>query len=143
MKGGEVYDIEDLFKNGTNSRSCPYFATKNAVKWAEIILMPYTYITDMWIREDHKELLKNSVVIFDEAHNIPSTAENGSSFSMSILNVESALEEIRLFEKLKEKSRDNTKIRMSLVSMEQILQITQVLNYIKRIFTDKQNELMR
>ena len=121
MKGGEVYDIEDLYKTGQNLRSCPYFATKNAVKWAEIILMPYTYITDMWIREDHKELLKGSVVIFDEAHNIPSTAERGSSFSMTILNLEGALEEIKLFEKLKEKSKGNPKITMNLVTMQHIL----------------------
>lgn len=45
--------------------------------------MPYTYIFDFRYRENHKNMMQNSILIFDEAHNIQKASEQGSSLSIS------------------------------------------------------------
>jgi regulator of telomere elongation helicase 1 len=49
---------------------------------ADVIFMPYNYLIDEKIRENFEINYKNSVVIFDEAHNIASLAEDVSSFEL-------------------------------------------------------------
>ena len=45
--------------------------------------MPYNYVLDFRAREGNGYLLKNSILLFDEAHNIESAAEEGASISLS------------------------------------------------------------
>ena len=52
---------------------CPYFATRQALEDADLIFSPYNYLVDPLIREAMKINLENSIVVFDEAHNIQVT----------------------------------------------------------------------
>jgi len=48
---------------------------------ADLILMPYNYMLDESMRPNSNTLsFKNSVIIFDEAHNVPKCAEDAASF---------------------------------------------------------------
>jgi len=48
--------------------------SRDGVKQAEIIFMPYNYLVDPEIRAVMRVPLKNSIIIFDEAHNIEGLA---------------------------------------------------------------------
>ena len=50
---------------------CPYYAMKDSVKGADVVLMPYIYLLDEDIRKNLDIDFENSVLIFDEGHNIP------------------------------------------------------------------------
>ena len=44
--------------------------------------MPFNYLLDWSLLENNNLNLKNSVIIFDEAHNVDSLAEEGSSLEI-------------------------------------------------------------
>jgi regulator of telomere elongation helicase 1 len=44
--------------------------------------MPYNYLIDEKIQENFEIEYANSIIIFDEAHNVASTAEDVSSFEL-------------------------------------------------------------
>ena len=50
---------------------CPYYAMKDRVKGADVVFMPYIYLLDEDIRKNLEIDFENSVLIFDEGHNIP------------------------------------------------------------------------
>lgn len=101
IKAGKHYDIEDLVKKGKSMNCCPYYSTRDASKTVQIVLMPYNYITDMWMIDDYKEMLNGSIVVIDEAHNIAQVAESGSSFSLTLVHLNEALKETEDFRQLK------------------------------------------
>ena len=78
-----VWDIEDLVKMGRKKESCPYFASRTMLSDAAIVLCPYNYILDSLIRSKMDVKIENSVVIFDEAHNICDVARSIASFDVS------------------------------------------------------------
>ena len=65
-------DIEELHKQAQSHMFCPYYASKDRVGAADVIFMPYNYLIDDKIRDGYGIDYANSVIIFDEAHNVPS-----------------------------------------------------------------------
>ncbi|CAD8076131.1 unnamed protein product [Paramecium primaurelia] len=67
----DVYSLNDLRKNGAFSIQCPYFTAREMVKKANIVVYNYLYLIDPGISSLlSKDQIKESVVVFDEAHNI-------------------------------------------------------------------------
>ena len=79
----DIWDIEDLVKLGRKKESCPYFASRAMMSEASIVLCPYNYILDSMIRSKMDVKIENSIVIFDEAHNICDVARSIASFDIS------------------------------------------------------------
>jgi chromosome transmission fidelity protein 1 len=73
---GKIADLEEIKAIGKSESFCPYFYEKHCKNKANLILMPYTYLLDEKSSEDIGSLLQNSVVIFDEGHNIPNACES-------------------------------------------------------------------
>jgi len=48
-----VVDIEDLVTSGKKGRFCPFFMSRELVKNADIVFMPYNYLLDPKIRSSH------------------------------------------------------------------------------------------
>ncbi|ELK04422.1 Regulator of telomere elongation helicase 1 [Pteropus alecto] len=71
-----ILDIEDLVKSGNKHRLCPYYLARNLKQQADIVFMPYNYLLDAKSRRAHSIDLKGTVVIFDEAHNVPPAPRN-------------------------------------------------------------------
>ena len=66
-----IYNIDDLKDLGRKQGYCPYFVARRAISYSNIIVYSYYYLLDPKIAElVSKELTRNSVVVFDEAHNI-------------------------------------------------------------------------
>ena len=63
-------DIEEIHKIALSNEYCPYYASKERAQYADLIFMPYNYLIDEKIRENFDIDFSNSIIIFDEAHNI-------------------------------------------------------------------------
>jgi Rad3-related DNA helicase len=66
----KILDIEDLVKYGKEISACPYFLSKDSQDLAEIIFLPYNYLVDTAARKSQGVDLRNSVILFDEGHNL-------------------------------------------------------------------------
>lgn len=91
-----VWDIEDLVVKGQQVRTCPFFAAKDIAQTADVIFCPYTYLIDRWTREASGINLTNSIVIFDEAHNLEDQCREAASFVVSDKLLLSAIAMIEL-----------------------------------------------
>lgn len=76
-----IADIEDLKEFGRSHVVCPYYFTKCTFKSADVVLCPYSFIVVPEIRKAARISLKNNVVVFDEAHNIPGLGRASMSWS--------------------------------------------------------------
>ena len=65
-----IIDIEDILSSGISSQCCPYYLDRYLVQPAAFIATPYNSILDKATREAYGIELENSIIIFDEAHNI-------------------------------------------------------------------------
>ncbi|ORX33827.1 hypothetical protein BD324DRAFT_643783 [Kockovaella imperatae] len=68
-----VKDIEDLVVAGKQSHVCPYYATRRAVKQAQIVTLPYNLLLQKSAREALEIDLTDQIVVIDEAHNLIDT----------------------------------------------------------------------
>lgn len=64
----EIGDIEDLVKKGKKKKCCPYFATKELQKNADMVFLPYNYLLDQRIRKTQDIELHVSFSIICEHH---------------------------------------------------------------------------
>lgn len=61
-------DIEDLVTEGRKVGVCPYYATRKAVKQAQLVTLPYNLLLQKNAREALGINLENQIVVIDEAH---------------------------------------------------------------------------
>ncbi|KAH8862277.1 General transcription and DNA repair factor IIH helicase subunit XPD [Schistosoma japonicum] len=84
-----IYSMADIKAYAKKHNYCPYFLTRYAISHANIIVYSYFYLLDPKIANVvSRELPKNSVIVFDEAHNI----DNVCIESMSCLITRRSLE---------------------------------------------------
>lgn len=66
-----IYSLDDLRTFGKEKRWCPYFMTRHLIHHASILVYNYQYMLDPKVANIvSKELEAESIVVFDEAHNI-------------------------------------------------------------------------
>jgi regulator of telomere elongation helicase 1 len=92
--GWEIFDIEDLHAIAKDLTVCPYYLQKARIADADIILMPYNYLLDAKIRSQYAINFEESIIIFDEAHNIEKVWEEISSFEISINSLSEVINEL-------------------------------------------------
>ena len=88
-KYNNLVDIEDLFKEGKAKNFCPYFYNIRKTKLhSNLTFMTYNYLLNPKIKNKLELFEEDTVVIFDEAHNICNTIENIYSYKISKLDIE-------------------------------------------------------
>ncbi len=98
-----IYDIEDLQAFGLRTKSCPFYCSRELIPHADVLLMPYNYLLDSKVRAQCTNIqYTNSVVIFDEAHNVQRVSEDASSFEVSVAELKKCVEEVRQLQKIKQ-----------------------------------------
>lgn len=66
-----IFDLEELKKWGSVKGWCPYFLTRRAINHANVLVFNYQYLLDPKIAKMvSAELEAESIIVFDEAHNI-------------------------------------------------------------------------
>ncbi|KAF3450771.1 hypothetical protein FNV43_RR06860 [Rhamnella rubrinervis] len=80
--GDEPIDIEDLVNIGKRHGPCPYYVSREIHKAVDILFAPYNYLIDRGYRKSLNLVWKNSVLIFDEAHNLESLCADAASFDL-------------------------------------------------------------
>ena len=87
-------DIEDVAKLGKASHSCSYYASREALAAAEVVVVPYNTLLSPQARQSVGLSIKNALIVIDEAHNIPETLRNISSCQLSLPVAEAALSQL-------------------------------------------------
>lgn len=78
-----VYTLEDLRAFGRDRKWCPYFLARNMIRYANIVVYSYQYLLDPKVANIiSKEMQKECVVVFDEAHNIDNVCIEALSVSI-------------------------------------------------------------
>ena len=86
-----VYDLEHLKKWGKERGWCPYYLTRQAINHANILVFNYQYMLDPKVAKMvSKELESESIIVFDEAHNIDSVCIEALSVTINDRGLEQA-----------------------------------------------------
>jgi DNA excision repair protein ERCC-2 len=86
-----VYDLEELKKWGKSRGWCPYYLTRQAINHANILVFNYQYMLDPKVAKMvSKELEAESIIVFDEAHNIDSVCIEALSVTINERGLEQA-----------------------------------------------------
>ncbi|XP_015933676.1 regulator of telomere elongation helicase 1 homolog [Arachis duranensis] len=80
--GEEPVDIEDLVNIGKSFGPCPYYLSKELHKSVDIVFAPYNYLIDHAYRKSLQLSWSNSILIFDEAHNLEGICADAASFDL-------------------------------------------------------------
>ena len=79
-----AYNLDDLKRFSRSKGICPYFFARHALNQASVIVYSYHYLLDPKIAElVSKDLPRNSVVVFDEAHNIDNICIDSMSVKLN------------------------------------------------------------
>lgn len=86
-----VYDLGELQKWSASKGWCPYYLTRQAINHANILVFNYQYMLDPKVAKMvSKELESESIVVFDEAHNIDSVCIEALSVTINDRGLEQA-----------------------------------------------------
>jgi DNA excision repair protein ERCC-2 len=109
-----VYDLEELQKWGKGRGWCPYYLTRRALNHANILVFNYQYMLDPKVAKMvSKELEAESIVVFDEAHNIDSVCIEALSVTINDRGLEYATRSLgRLTSEVsRQKATDNGRLQ--------------------------------
>lgn len=91
-----VYTLADLRALGRQRRICPYFLARQMVKYANVVVYSYQYLLDPKVASIvSREMQKECVVVFDEAHNIDNVCIEALSVSIRKQTLEGAERNLR------------------------------------------------
>jgi len=86
-----VFSIEDLREYGKKKGWCPYFLARHLINFANVIVFSYQYVIDPKISSlIAAEFKENSILVFDEAHNIDNVCIDALSVNMNRYTLDSS-----------------------------------------------------
>ncbi|XP_073009856.1 general transcription and DNA repair factor IIH helicase subunit XPD [Typha latifolia] len=78
-----VYTLQDLRAFGREKGWCPYFLARQMIRYANVVVYSYQYLLDPKVASIiSKEMQRECVVVFDEAHNIDNVCIEALSVSV-------------------------------------------------------------
>ncbi|KAF2772683.1 DNA repair helicase [Teratosphaeria nubilosa] len=84
----KIRDIEELATVGSKLGICPYYASRPAIAYAEMVTLPYPLLLQKSSRDALGISLKGHVVIIDEAHNLMDAIETIYSAQVTRLQLQ-------------------------------------------------------
>ena len=95
LKAG-VYDLAALRRYGRRKTWCPYFLARRMISLANVVVYSYHYLLDPKVADVvARDLTRNTIVVFDEAHNIDNVCIESLSVDVSEKTMNAALHNIR------------------------------------------------
>ena len=106
----EILTAQDFSKKAEEAGLCPYELNKLLLKEAQVVIVPYVYFFEEFVRNYVLGWMGTSIdkviTIIDEAHNLPDWARNAASDSLSLKSINSAVNEVKDFGYLLPEGRD-------------------------------------
>lgn len=109
-----IWTLADVLQHGRDHITCPYFTIRRMMPFVDVIIYSFHYLLDPKVAEQvSKELTKDAIVVFDEAHNIDNVCIESLSIDLTRPNLDSATRSVaRLGEKIEEiKKTDAAKLQ--------------------------------
>ncbi|GAA5907041.1 TFIIH/NER complex ATP-dependent 5'-3' DNA helicase subunit RAD3 [Sporobolomyces salmoneus] len=79
-----VHTIDDIKRYGQEHGICPYFAIRRMFMHASVVIYSFHYLLDPKVAEQvSKHMSKDSIVVFDEAHNIDNVCIESLSIDLT------------------------------------------------------------
>ena len=101
-------DIEDLNTIGRDHEVCPFYLSREFVPNSALLLMPYNYLVDPDIRNRLQLNLENSILVFDESHNLESVCNEAASFDLTSHDIAQAIMETQKCIEIVQESQDSS-----------------------------------
>ncbi|EDR14295.1 uncharacterized protein LACBIDRAFT_319363 [Laccaria bicolor S238N-H82] len=101
-----IWTLADILEYGRDKGVCPYFAVRRmaSMAFADVIIYSFHYLLDPKVAEQvSKEMSKDAIVVFDEAHNIDNVCIESLSIDLTRPMLDSATRSVvKLGEKIEE-----------------------------------------
>ncbi|KAL3938035.1 MAG: hypothetical protein SGBAC_006974 [Bacillariaceae sp.] len=92
-------DVEDWKEMGQMTQTCSYYASRQALHHADLVVLPYSLLVAKETRESIGLTLENSLVLVDEAHNLPQAIANLQSCTLTVTTLEGASHQVNSYTK--------------------------------------------
>ncbi|KAI0341667.1 DNA repair helicase [Trametopsis cervina] len=109
-----IWTLADVLQYGRDNKICPYFLVRRMMPFVDIIIYSFHYLLDPKVAEQvSKEMSKDAIVVFDEAHNIDNVCIESLSIDLTRPMLDSAARSVnRLADKIDEiKKTDASKLQ--------------------------------
>lgn len=107
--------MDDMKQYGADRNWCPYFLARFAIIHAEIVVYSYHYLLDPKIAEVvSKELNREAVVVFDEAHNIDNVCIDSLSVKITRRTIDKSSQALQQLEKTVAEIREEDAARLTM-----------------------------
>ncbi|KAJ8584284.1 DNA repair helicase [Rhizopogon salebrosus TDB-379] len=109
-----IWTLADVLQYGRDNKICPYFTVRRMMPFVDVIIYSFHYLLDPKVAEQvSKELSKDAIVVFDEAHNIDNVCIESLSIDLTRPMLDSASRSVvKLSEKIEEiKKTDAAKLQ--------------------------------
>ena len=96
-----VRDVEELLSLGSRLSACSYYGTRSLLSTVHVVTLPYQSLLHAGSREAlgvTEEMLRGSVVVVDEAHNLPDAICSMHSVTLSLQCLQRGLRMLELYE---------------------------------------------
>ncbi|KAH7914658.1 hypothetical protein BJ138DRAFT_1143323 [Hygrophoropsis aurantiaca] len=109
-----IWTLADVLQYGRDNGICPYFTVRRMMPFVDVIIYSFHYLLDPKVADQvSKELSKDAIVVFDEAHNIDNVCIESLSIDLTRPMLDSASRSVvKLGEKIEEiKKTDAAKLQ--------------------------------
>ncbi|KAG6376143.1 hypothetical protein JVT61DRAFT_2117 [Boletus reticuloceps] len=99
-----IWTLADVLQHGRDNGTCPYFTVRRMMPFVDVIIYSFHYLIDPKVADQvSKELSKDAIVVFDEAHNIDNVCIESLSIDLTRPMLDSAARSVtKLGEKIDE-----------------------------------------
>ncbi|AAZ10343.1 helicase, putative [Trypanosoma equiperdum] len=139
-----IHDMEDLVSEGRKCGFCPYYYERDAAKDADVVFLPYNYVFDVSFRKQLPFELSGSVLIVDEAHNLPSVLGSASCMNLQPLDLANAICECSramAMQRILSKDEDNNDDTSAVTSEQEFASLKVILCGLEACIVNEPREL--
>ncbi|KAF9136116.1 DEAD H (Asp-Glu-Ala-Asp His) box helicase 11 [Mortierella sp. 14UC] len=92
-----VRDIEELAQLGSELETCPYYGSRQTVRHCQLVTLPYNLLLHASTRESLKLVIKDNILLLDEAHNLINSLLQMHSVGITLPQVVLAQDQLRVY----------------------------------------------
>lgn len=95
-----AYTMDDLRTFGQRQKLCPYFLARQVLKQADVIIYSYYYLLDPKVADlVSRDLPRDAVIVFDEAHNIDNVCIESLSIDLDKRSLDAAIRSLDVLDR--------------------------------------------